>query len=123
MSDHKLGKLAATRPHGLRDLVAYSNGPLPTPPASVDVPYVPEWGMAGNGPDPSLTVNGGKPVGDCVIAGAAHTIMASNVEVQRLDAVPSSDAVVEQYFAITGGRRSVATSRKCSHVALQGSVR
>jgi hypothetical protein len=102
VSELKLGKLAATRPR-MGDLATYANGPLPTPPSSVDVPYVPAWGMVGNGPDPSLTVNDGQPVGDCVVAGAVHTIMASNVEVQRLDAVPTSDQAVEQYFSLTGG--------------------
>ena len=100
MSDLKLGKLAATRPR-MGDLATYANGPLPTPQSSVDVPYVPDWQMFANGPDPSCTVPGA-PFGDCVIAGAAHVIIASNVEVQRLDAVPTSNEVADQYLAITG---------------------
>jgi hypothetical protein len=103
MSDLRLGKLAAKRPYGLKDLATYANGPLPPPPPSVEVPYVPNWQMFANGPDPSCTVPGA-PFGDCVIAGAAHVIIASNVEVQREDAVPSSNAVAEQYLAITGGQ-------------------
>lgn len=103
MSDLKLGKLAPTRPYGLRDLATYSNGPLPTPPSSVAVPDVSHWGMFANGPDPSCSVPGA-PFGDCVIAGAAHVIEASNVEVQRLDAIPTSDQVAEQYLSITGGQ-------------------
>ncbi len=98
-----LGKLPATRPHGLRDLVEYSNGPLPTPPPSVAVPKVAEWKMFANGPDPSCTVEGA-PFGDCVMAGAAHLIMASDVEVKRQDAVPSSNTVAEQYLTLTGGQ-------------------
>lgn len=38
------------------------------------------------------------------MAGAAHVVMASNVEVQRRDEVPSSDQVAQQYLALTGGQ-------------------
>ena len=35
------------------------------------------FGMDGNGPDPTLTVNGGQPVGDCGVAAYAHTRMTT----------------------------------------------
>lgn len=33
------------------------------------------WGMVGNGPDPTLTINDGQPVGDCFFAAVAHGLM------------------------------------------------
>lgn len=97
-----LGKLPATRPYGLRDLVAYSNGPLPSPPPSAEPPSFSDWNMFANGPDDSCTVPGA-PFGDCVMAGAAHLIMASNSQVHREDPVPSSNDVANQYLTLTGG--------------------
>ncbi len=59
------------------------------------------WGMDGNGPDPSLTVNGGNPVGDCgVCAVPAHANMLSAV-LAGLAVAPNtmtSDQVVTLYF-------------------------
>ena len=37
---------------------------------------VEDWLMLGNGPDPTLTVNSGQPVGDCTWAGERHYLMA-----------------------------------------------
>lgn len=33
------------------------------------------WGMLGNGPDPTLTINDGNPVGDCFFAAVCHILM------------------------------------------------
>jgi hypothetical protein len=54
--------------------------------------------MLGNGPDPTLTVNGGKPVGDC---GFAMTVNASCVDALETDepfTMPDSNLVVKTYL-------------------------
>lgn len=91
MPDLKLGRLAATRPFGVRNLTAYATTRLPQPPASVDVPSAP------------YPMDGNDQYGDCTIAGVAHQIAAWNAEVHETDPVPSSSQVVETYFSLTGG--------------------
>jgi hypothetical protein len=65
------------------------------------------WGMDGNGPDPTLTVNNGQPVGNCgVCAVPAH----ANMLTAALCGEPlaantmTSDQVVTLYFKYTGGQ-------------------
>lgn len=100
----KRGRLAPVPVVGVAELKAYAATPLPAPPAAVAPPKVAEWGMDGNGPDPTVTIPGDESgVGDCTIAGAAHGVLAWNAEVGTKDAVPSADQVVTQYFALTGG--------------------
>jgi hypothetical protein len=65
------------------------------------------WGMDGNGPDPTLTVNGGNPVGDCgPCAVPAHANMLTAVLAgEELAAnTMTSDQVVDLYFQYTGGQ-------------------
>jgi hypothetical protein len=91
MSDFKLGRLPATRPAALKDLAVYATGPLPTPPATREVP-------AANYP-----MDGNDTYGDCTIAGVAHLIRGWDVETAESDAVPTEGAVVQEYFKLTGG--------------------
>ena len=60
--------------------------------------------MLGNGPDPTLSVHGGQPVGDC---GFVMTVNANVVTAAGLDlpfAIPSSNTVVSNYLAYNGGQ-------------------
>jgi len=86
---HKLGALPPVRPSALGDLADYAK--LPTPPASVAVPAVADWGTDGN-----------QSFGNCTIAGAAHCIAAWNAESGSTDPTPTEDQTVTQYKAITG---------------------
>jgi hypothetical protein len=54
---------------------------FPTPTYPIDKSAgITNYGMDGNGPDPTLTVNGGQPVGDCgVCATPAHANMITAV--------------------------------------------
>ena len=90
-----LGKLAATRPNGLKDLAVYGNGPLPAPPTSVDY----YSGL-------SLPLDGNDRYGCCVMAASAHLLAAWNSEVQETIHVPGGDEVVSTYFKLTGGQDS-----------------
>ena len=49
--------------------------PEPVYPIDVTQGQTINWGMLGNGPDPTLTVNGGTPVGDCFFAEYGHQII------------------------------------------------
>ena len=89
---YKLGKLAATRPYGLKDLAVYADGPLPAPPASVN--YFANL---------SLPIDGNDQYGDCVMAATAHLIAAWDAEVKRTDPVPTGNEVVAEYLKLTGG--------------------
>ena len=91
MTDLKLGRLAATRPFGVRNLTAYATTRLPLPPASVGVPNA------------SYPMDGNDQYGDCTIAGVAHLLAAWNAEVDESDPVPNQTEVVNQYFTLTGG--------------------
>ena len=88
----KLGKLAATRPHGLSELAIYANGKLPAPPSAVDY----SAGLA-------LPIDGNDRFGDCVMAATAHLIEAWDAEVEASDPVPTGQQVVDEYFTLTGG--------------------
>lgn len=59
-----------------------------------------DYGMGGNGPDPSLTVNGGNPVGDCGVAAYAHLDMidAALTGEDVAANTMTSNAVVTLYF-------------------------
>lgn len=102
MSDYRLGKRPAVRPHALASLDEYIMGRPPQPPAACPPPQIANWGMFANGPDPTCDVPGA-PFGDCVIAGSAHAIMAVNSALGTADKVPDSDQAVHEYFMETGG--------------------
>lgn len=66
-----------------------------------------DYGMDGNGPDPTLTVNGGNPVGDCgVCAVPAHANMIDAVlaGLSLSEYTMTSNEVVNLYFEYTGGK-------------------
>ena len=88
----KLGRLPATRPFGLSDLSVYATSKLPAPPTEVAVPNA------------QYPIDGNDRYGDCTMAGVAHLISAWDAEVTEDDLVPTSDEVVSEYFALTGGQ-------------------
>jgi len=90
----KLGRLDATRPHGLADFAVYGHGRLPMPPPSVSVPPA------------DYPLDGNATYGDCVMAGVAHLIAAWDAAFGRDDPVPSEQEVVDEYFTLTGGQDS-----------------
>ena len=90
---YKLGKTAAIKPFGLGTLGTYVAGRLPVTPTSVSVPTCADWGMMDN-----------DRLGDCTIAGVGHIIVAANIEVQELDAIPNDAQISAQYMAFTGGQ-------------------
>jgi hypothetical protein len=66
-----------------------------------------DWGMGGNGPDPTLMVNGGQPVGDCgpcVCPMHADMLTAVLTGLGLPGNTMTSDQVVTLYFQYTGGQ-------------------
>ena len=92
MSRYKLGALPPQRPYGLSEMATYAVGKLPAPPASVDAPTIPSWGMMAN-----------DRLGCCTISGAGHAVMTWNAAVHEKDPVPTAIGVAETYEALTGG--------------------
>jgi hypothetical protein len=88
----RYGKLAATKPFGLRELDSYAQGPLPAPPAHVDYSdHLP------------LPLDGNDTYGDCVAAGMAHMCAVWDDEVKVSGHVPGAAEVVSTYLRLTGG--------------------
>jgi hypothetical protein len=91
MGAYKLGRLPATRPGALSDLSTYASGKLPTPPRTVEVPKA------------AYPIDGNDQYGDCTMAGVAHLISGWDAELHENDPIPSEEAVITEYFDLTGG--------------------
>lgn len=107
MTELRRGKKPAKQT-ALKFASDYLVEPFPTPPASADVtggisPV--GWGMLGNGPDPTLTLNGGSPVGDCYFAARQHVRMAKAAVRGTLTTEPweTSNQLVAEYLAYDNG--------------------
>jgi hypothetical protein len=48
-------------------------------------------------------MDGNDQIGDCTIAGVAHLLAAWDAEVHEHDPVPGEQAVMQEYFSLTGG--------------------
>src|ERR1700733_1851869 len=82
----------------------YLRVPLGAPTYPIDVSGgITEWQMLGNGPDPTLTVNGGRPVGDCTFAGRQHLRMAKAAAAGRTETWETTDELVTEYLAYDQG--------------------
>lgn len=100
-----LGRKFATYSPGWRSRTIHAYATLPTAPASFDhTNGLDNFQMLGNGPDPTLTVNGGQPVGDC---GVVATVNISDVDAAETGlpfTYPSSDEVVTEYLKYDHGK-------------------
>ena len=89
----------------------YLRSPLPTPSYPIDVSGgITDWKMLGNGPDPTLTVNGGRPVGDCTFAGRQHVRMAKAAAAGLTETWETTDQLVSEYLAYDRGVDRARTS-------------
>lgn len=94
----RYGKAHPQFPTQLKSLSEYfrAGAPLPTPPTAVNYyAEVKKWPMDGN-----------DKYGDCTMAAAAHAIQQWNALTGRNDRVPSTLAVVHEYFKLSGGQDS-----------------
>jgi hypothetical protein len=81
----------------------YFGRPAATYPIDVSA-GITEWLMLGNGPDSTLTVNGGQPVGDCVPCAWKHDVMIALVEGKLTEGAPTADEVVTLYLEYDNGQ-------------------
>lgn len=82
----------------------YAGQPLPAPVYPVDVSGgITDWGMLGNGPDPTLTAPY-VPVGDCTFAGRQHLKMAKAAADGESETWETSDELVAEYLAYDDGQ-------------------
>jgi hypothetical protein len=85
-------------------LHTYLLAPLGDPHYPIDVSGgITDWQMLGNGPDPTLTANGGQPVGDCTFAGRQHLRMAKAAAAGKVEAWETADELVSEYLAYDHG--------------------
>jgi hypothetical protein len=100
---YKLGKLPPSPDH--RDLLfeSYANPRFAPPPVDTgDLRKVADWGMLGNGPDPSVAPGFGG-AGDCVFAGADHESMLWMTEGgSAIDGLFTGKTAIADYSAVTG---------------------
>jgi hypothetical protein len=83
---------------------AYLRAPLPPPSYPVNVTGgITDWGMLGNGPDPTCTSHP-KGVGDCTFAGRQHYRMAKAAAGNEVETWETSNQLVAEYLAYDHGK-------------------
>jgi hypothetical protein len=83
---------------------AYLPAPLPAPSYPVNVGKdVTDWGMLGNGPDPTCTTHP-DGVGDCTFAGRQHNRMAKAAAGQEVETWETSNQLVAEYLTYDHGQ-------------------
>jgi hypothetical protein len=86
-------------------LTNYLTSPLPPPAYPIDVSGgIVDWQMLGNGPDPTLTVHNGQPVGDCTFAGRQHLRMAKAAAAGATETWETTDELVTEYLKYDHGK-------------------
>jgi hypothetical protein len=100
----RLPKKAPAERFDIGYLSAYLRTPLPPPVYPVDVTGgITDWGMLGNGPDPTCTShpNG---VGDCTFAGRQHYRMAKAAAWKEAESWENSNQLVAEYLTYDHGK-------------------
>lgn len=99
-----LGRQHAIHPVGYSLIDRFVDA-LPEAPASFDhTNGFNAFQMLGNGPDPSLTVNGGNPVGDCAFVGTVNVGVVDQIETHVTPSFPTSNEVVSTYLTYDHGQ-------------------
>lgn len=100
-----LGRQAAVHPVGyaMVDEVVDANSIADAPATFDHLGDFDGFEMLGNGPDSSLTVNGGRPVGDCGFVGTVNLGVTDAVCCMEHYDIPASDTVVTSYLAFDHG--------------------
>ncbi len=98
------GRKAATHPVGYQ-LIDNFVASIPPAPAAFDhTKGFDGFAMLGNGPDPTLSVNGGHPVGDCAFVGTVNIDVVDAVETGEKVVLPDANTVVSQYLRYDQGQ-------------------
>jgi hypothetical protein len=112
MSDRRVAGLRGrlpVKPPGQRFAIdylsSYLKAPAPPPTYPIDVSGgITAWQMLGNGPDPTLTVHDGQPVGDCTFAGRQHLRMAKAAADQVQETWETTNQLVTEYLEYDHGK-------------------
>jgi hypothetical protein len=100
-----------------RPLFLHTYTPTPLPPAvyPVDVTEgIDDWGMLGNGPDPTCTTHP-DGVGDCTFAGRQHYKMAKAARGHETETWESSNDLVAEYLDYDHGQDEGANIAQLLH--------
>ena len=102
---YRYGLVPSAHPLGYRDMSFFMTA------APSDAPDIYDktngangFTMLGNGPDPTLTVNGGNPCGDCGFVMTANIEYVDSCETEEPFTMPTSDVLVTDYLRYNHGQ-------------------
>ena len=102
---YKYGLNLEARPLGSRDMSFFmTTAPADSPNTYDKTNGVNGFQMLGNGPDPTLTVNGGNPVGDCGFVMTVNCEYVDSCETDEPFTMPTSNVVVGGYLVYNHGQ-------------------
>jgi len=99
-----LGRTPAIHPVGYRLIDSYVDALPQSPPVFDHTGGFDGFRMLGNGPDPTLHVHDGRPVGDCAFVGTQAVTICDQIETGEPLTWASSDELVSTYLAYNRGR-------------------
>lgn len=104
MNGHKYGVRYHMRPVGARNMSTFMDTTPPDAPTTYDKTNGnPQFQMLGNGPDPTLTVNHGNPVGDCGFVMTVNDEYINACETGESFTMPPANEVVSDYLRYNHG--------------------
>lgn len=102
---YRHGLIPAAHPLGYHDMNFFMVQEPPDAPDAYDKTNGANgFQMLGNGPDPTLTVNGGSPVGDCGFVATVNVEYVDSCETDEPFTFPTSDVVVADYLRYNHGQ-------------------
>lgn len=103
---YRYGWNPASKPLGYHDMSFFmlGGGPASAPDAYDKTNGANGFQMLGNGPDPTLTVNNGQPVGDCGVVSTVNVTYVDSVETGQPFTMPSSNEVASWYLNYDHGQ-------------------
>lgn len=104
VSNYKLGRSNAIHPVGYKTIYSYVDSLPEAPPVFDHTNGFDQFTMLGNGPDPTLTVNGGQPVGDCAFVGTVNVNIIDSICTNSTFTAPSANEVVTEYLKYDHGQ-------------------
>lgn len=103
VSQFRFGLRESAKPIGLPKLTSVAE--IPDAPATFDhTNGFSGFQMLGNGPDPTLTVHKGQPVGDCGFVMTVNAALVDGLETGESFTMPSSNLVVTDYLRYDHGQ-------------------
>lgn len=101
---HLYGRVPSQHPVGYRPMSTFTAEPVEAPADFDPLKGATPFHMDGNGPDPTLTVNGGKPAGDCGFAMTVNTDVVTAAATGEAFGAPTSNVIVTDYLKYNHGK-------------------